>query len=66
MCKKKWNSPIVTELKPLEVFYEAEPAHQDFYANNPEYGYCAAVIRPKLEKLGLEGVNKIDVLDLNL
>jgi peptide methionine sulfoxide reductase msrA/msrB len=41
---------IVTEVKPFEHFYEAESAHQDYYANNPEKPYCRIVISPKLEK----------------
>ena len=45
-----FENPIVTEIRPLEVFYEAEPNHQDYYANNPEAGYCQAVINPKLQK----------------
>ena len=64
--QKTWSDPIVTEVKSFETFYEAEEYHQDFYENNPNYGYCAAVIRPKLEKLGLEGVEQIKVLDLKL
>lgn len=45
-----YKQPIVTEIKPLEAFYIAEPEHQKFYINNPEQGYCQAVIDPKLEK----------------
>ncbi len=45
-----FENPIVTEVRQLEVFYEAEPNHQDYYANNPEAGYCQAVINPKLQK----------------
>lgn len=42
---------IVTEVKPLEKFYEAEPYHHHYYQNNPEQAYCRVVINPKLEKL---------------
>ena len=45
-----WPDPIVTEISPLKVFYPAEDYHQDYYRNNPDRGYCQAVIRPKLEK----------------
>ena len=41
---------IVTEIKNLEAFYRAAPEHQNFYRNNPEEGYCQAIIDPKLEK----------------
>jgi peptide-methionine (S)-S-oxide reductase len=42
---------IVTEVAPLETFYEAEPAHHDYYRRNPEAAYCRAVIDPKLAEL---------------
>ena len=48
-----FNDPIVTEIAPLQAFYPAEKYHQDFYANNPNYGYCRIVIAPKLKKLDL-------------
>lgn len=43
-------APIVTEISPLPTFYAAENYHQDYYAANPEQGYCQYVIRPKMEK----------------
>jgi peptide-methionine (S)-S-oxide reductase len=46
-----YNNPIVTEISPLQIFYEAEDYHQDYYKNNPEQGYCNYVITPKLAKL---------------
>jgi peptide-methionine (S)-S-oxide reductase len=49
-----FEDPIVTEITPAEAFYEAEDYHQDYYRGNREQGYCRAVIRPKLKKLGLE------------
>lgn len=45
-----WPGRIVTELEPLRVFYPAEPYHQDYFAHNPEAGYCRVVIAPKLAK----------------
>lgn len=65
-AQEDWPDPIVTEIQRLEQFFPAEDYHQDFYENNPNYGYCNAVIRPKLEKLGLEGADSIEVLQLNL
>ena len=41
---------IVTEVTPLDVFYEAESYHQDYYSNNPGNGYCQMVVKPKLSK----------------
>jgi peptide-methionine (S)-S-oxide reductase len=46
-----WGGRIVTQLAPLETFYEAEVYHQDYFRLNPHGGYCQAVIRPKIEKL---------------
>ena len=46
--------PVVTEIVPAPTFYPAEEYHQDYYAKNPNQGYCSFVIRPKLKKLGLE------------
>ncbi len=49
-AQKQFSRPIVTEIVPLKHFYKAEGYHQDYYRNNPEQGYCRAVIRPKVEK----------------
>lgn len=45
-----FGGPIVTEISPLPVFYPAENYHQEYYAQNPDQGYCQYVIRPKMEK----------------
>lgn len=45
-----FGKPIVTEIVPLTTFYAAESYHKDYYANNPEQGYCQMVVRPKVEK----------------
>jgi peptide-methionine (S)-S-oxide reductase len=63
-AQEYFTSPIVTEIKTFEAFYEAEDYHQDFFANNPNYGYCQAVIAPKLRKLGIDQVPVIDVTDI--
>ena len=41
----------VTELKPLDVFYEAETYHRNYYLNNRSAPYCQIVINPKMDKL---------------
>ncbi|MBT8305180.1 MAG: peptide-methionine (S)-S-oxide reductase MsrA [Bacteroidia bacterium] len=46
-----YSDPIVTEIAPLDKFYEAEKEHQDYYRNNQSQGYCSFVITPKLAKL---------------
>lgn len=45
-----WSDPIVTEIVPLENYYPAENYHQDYYNRNPNQGYCAFVVRPKVHK----------------
>lgn len=45
-----FSNPIVTEISPFKNFYSAEDYHQNFYMNNPNYGYCSYVIKPKLDK----------------
>ena len=47
-AQQLYSSPIVTEIKPLGVFYEAEEYHQNYYALNPAQGYCAFVVSPKV------------------
>ncbi len=49
--QKIFDAPIVTEITAFTVFYHAENYHQNFYNDNPEYGYCKIVINPKIEKL---------------
>ncbi len=49
--KKIFDEPIVTLLEPLKEFYKAEDYHQNYFANNPQNGYCSAVINPKVAKL---------------
>ena len=45
------GAKIVTEVKPLTVFYKAESYHQDYFEKNPSSAYCQIVINPKLEKV---------------
>ncbi|OJI06244.1 hypothetical protein BK004_04605 [bacterium CG10_46_32] len=48
---KIFNSPIITEVSPLEKFYEAEEDHHDYFKKNPDQAYCQAIINPKVQKL---------------
>lgn len=45
-----WPNPIVTEVSPIDEFYQAEDYHQEYFAKNPNQGYCRAVINPKVAK----------------
>ena len=45
-----WDAPLVTELKPFEVYWPGESEHQDYFARTPWSGYCRVVIAPKVAK----------------
>ena len=53
-ASKVFRDPITTEIVPLEKFWPAEGYHQDYFRNNPNAGYCAYVIAPKIKKLEKE------------
>ena len=46
-----WEGEAVTTIAPLGDYYRAEEYHQDFFAKNPEQGYCMAVALPKVNKV---------------
>mgnify|MGYP006108025703 FL=1 len=48
---KIFKNTIVTELNPLEVFYNAENDHDNYYELNRDHPYCTYLIDPKIEKL---------------
>ncbi len=50
-AKEIWGDGIVTEVVQLPEFYRAEEYHQDFFAKNPNQGYCVAVVAPKVNKV---------------
>lgn len=45
-----WDDAIVTQIEPLQTFYEAEEYHHRYYKRNPGQGYCRVVIAPKVAK----------------
>jgi len=45
-----YDNPIVTEVTPFDKFWPAENYHQEYFANNPNQPYCAAVVAPKVAK----------------
>jgi peptide-methionine (S)-S-oxide reductase len=45
-----FSGQIVTGLEPAAAFFPAEDYHQDYFAAHPSQAYCAAVIRPKVDK----------------
>jgi peptide-methionine (S)-S-oxide reductase len=48
---KVFDRPIVTELEPLDRFYEAEAYHQDYAERNPLSPYILFNARPKVDKV---------------
>jgi peptide-methionine (S)-S-oxide reductase len=54
-----WDRPIVTEIVEFQRFFPAEPYHQDYFRQNPDKGYCAMVIKPKVTKFKREFRDKL-------
>ena len=48
---KVFPNPIVTPVTPLDVFYQAEENHHNYYNENKEQSYCQFIITPKVEKI---------------
>lgn len=42
---------VVTEIEPLDTFYDAEDYHKEYYLRNQMNPYCQALINPKLTKV---------------
>ena len=42
---------IVTEIKPMVVFYPVEKYHQDYFKTNPNSAYIQQICGPKVKKL---------------
>jgi len=49
--KNVFENDIVTEVKPLGVFYKAEVDHQEYYNQNKQAPYCQYIIQPKVDKI---------------
>ena len=47
---RAYDRPLVTEVLSLANYWPAEDYHQDFFARNPNQGYCQAVAAPKVAK----------------
>ena len=50
-AKEIWGDEIMTEISQLRELYDAEEYHQDYFAKNPNQGYCVAVVAPKVAKV---------------
>ncbi|MFT5964618.1 MAG: peptide-methionine (S)-S-oxide reductase [Flavobacterium sp.] len=49
-ANKVFANPIVTEVKPISDFYEAEAYHQDYVKKNPNQPYVKGVSVPRYNK----------------
>jgi peptide-methionine (S)-S-oxide reductase len=54
-----WNSPIVTEVVPLDEFYVAEDYHQNYFRNNGFQPYCQVIIAPKVAKFRKQHLERL-------
>jgi len=48
---EEYDDDVVTELEPLDTFYEAEEYHQNYFDENPNDAYCNVHAKPKVEKV---------------
>jgi peptide-methionine (S)-S-oxide reductase len=44
-----YDDPIVTDVEPLDTFYEAEERHQDYFVKHPNDAYCRMHAAPKVQ-----------------
>jgi peptide-methionine (S)-S-oxide reductase len=58
-AERVYDNPIVTEVTPFDKFYIAENYHQEYFTNNPNQPYCAAVVAPKVAKFRQKFVNRL-------
>ncbi len=56
-----WDHKFVTQLAPYTVFYAAEDYHQEYFARNPEQGYCRIIVAPKVAKFRKMFLEKLKV-----
>lgn len=54
-----WGAPIVTQVRPLGIFFPAEAYHQDYFKNHPEQLYCQVVVAPKVAKMRKQFYSKL-------
>lgn len=54
-----YDNPIVTEVTAFDKFWLAENYHQEYFANNPNQPYCAAVVAPKVAKFRQKHVSRL-------
>lgn len=50
-ASKQFHGPVVTEVTPLEAFYQAEDYHQDYVVHHPRQPYVVIHDLPKVSHL---------------
>ena len=45
-----FGRPVVTEIVKAPTFFPCEKYHDNYFKDNPNAGYCRAVIKPKMKK----------------
>jgi peptide-methionine (S)-S-oxide reductase len=58
-AERIWDKTIVTQVTPFTEFFPAEEYHQEYFAHNPDQGYCQVVIAPKIAKFRKKFSNRI-------
>jgi peptide-methionine (S)-S-oxide reductase len=58
-AEKIYDNPIVTEIAAFNKFWPAENYHQEYFANNPNQPYCAAVVAPKVAKFRQKFISRL-------
>ncbi len=58
-ARKLWRSSIATELVAAGRFFMAEDEHRNYFARNPDQGYCRAVVAPKVAKARAKFFDKL-------
>ena len=56
-----WDKPFVTQVAAFTEFFPAEDYHQEYFAHNPDQGYCQVVIAPKVAKFRKKFLNRLKV-----
>ncbi len=56
---RMWRGRLVTEVVPLEAFYQAEEYHRDYFKRHPESAYCQMVIAPKVAKFRKQYLHEV-------
>ena len=54
-----WDGPLVTEIAGPVPFWPAEAMHDDYFARNPNAGYCRVVVAPKVAKFRKEFASRL-------